>query len=82
MRASEAARIAAVTGRFCAHASGMSDATRPFVSHTLTMITEERQGVLALVPVVDRSSLIELVGAYESAQGFTPAGACGGLIPA
>ncbi|WP_221652077.1 hypothetical protein [Actinotalea ferrariae] len=48
----------------------------------LTLAAEEYEGVTGLVPFVDGSSLVDLVGAYESARGFTPAGGYGGLVPA
>lgn len=38
-------------------------------------------GMISLVPEIDGQSLIELVAAYESTQGYTPAGGYGGLVP-
>ena len=50
--------------------------------HELTLAAEKCQGVAELVPFVDGSSLVDLVGAFETAQGFEPAGGYGGLVPA
>jgi hypothetical protein len=38
-------------------------------------------GVHCVTPVVDDVSLVTLVGAYETARGWSPAGSYGGLIP-
>lgn len=35
----------------------------------------------SLVPEVDGTSLVTLVGGYESARGYEPAGGYGGLVP-
>ncbi|GAA1720021.1 hypothetical protein [Propioniferax innocua] len=45
------------------------------------VLENHRLSILEVVPHVDGSSLIELVAAFESSQGFTPSGAYGGLIP-
>ena len=37
--------------------------------------------VKSLVPEIDGQSLIDLVAAYETAQGYTPAGGYGGMVP-
>lgn len=37
--------------------------------------------VKSLVPEVDGQSLIDLVAAYETARGYTPAGEYGGIVP-
>jgi hypothetical protein len=46
------------------------------------MTVQEDQRGPALTPFVDGASLIEMVGAYETAQGFKPAGGYSGLVPA
>lgn len=58
------------------------DATLSYVFNLLGLTVEEIHGALALVPTVDGSSLIDMVGAYETTQGFTPSGGYAGLIPA
>lgn len=37
--------------------------------------------VMSLAPLIDGRSLIGLVAAYELAQGYTPSGGYGGVIP-
>ncbi|MBO1752546.1 hypothetical protein J4G33_12105 [Actinotalea sp. BY-33] len=46
------------------------------------LAVKESEGVVALVPTVDGASLIDMVEAYESLQGFAPAGGYAGLLPA
>ncbi|WP_163186957.1 hypothetical protein [Cellulosimicrobium sp. SL-1] len=39
-------------------------------------------GLVEVVPYVDGRSLVDVVGRFESARGYSPAGAYGGLVPA
>lgn len=50
--------------------------------NVLDLLAKENSGVVALVPSVDGVSLVDLVGAFEESQGFTPAGGYAGIIPA
>jgi hypothetical protein len=52
------------------------------VLNVLDLLAKENSGVVALVPSVDGVSLVDLVGAFEESQGFTPAGGYAGIIPA
>lgn len=50
--------------------------------NVLDLLAKDNSGVVALVPPVDGVSLVDLVGAFEESQGFTPAGGYAGIIPA
>lgn len=51
-------------------------------AHALELRVVTVDDVVEVVPHVDGRSLVELVGAVESAHGYSPAGAYGGLVPA
>jgi hypothetical protein len=52
------------------------------VRSTLSIrVTGGPTGPLTLTPVVDGRSLTELVGEFESRQGYSPAGGYAGLVP-
>lgn len=52
------------------------------VVNVLGLAVTESCGVSALVPTVDGVRLLDSVAAFEESQGFTPAGAYAGLVPA
>ncbi|MBK8470376.1 MAG: hypothetical protein WAR57_07390 [Candidatus Phosphoribacter sp.] len=48
----------------------------------LSFVAADNEGSVELVPVVDGTSLTQLVEDYESDHGMTPSGGYAGLIPA
>jgi hypothetical protein len=51
-------------------------------THALELRVITFDDVVEVVPYVDGRSLVALVGAVESANGYSPAGCYGGLVPA
>lgn len=51
-------------------------------THALELRVVTVDDVVEVVPYVDGRSLVALVGAVESAHGYTPAGGYGGVVPA
>jgi hypothetical protein len=48
---------------------------------TISFAIQQFEGTHAVIPLLDGTSLIEMVSAFESEQGFDVAGGYGGLIP-
>ena len=48
---------------------------------TISFAIQPFEGTHSVIPLIDGTSLIEVVLAFESKQGFDVAGGYGGLIP-
>ena len=49
--------------------------------HSLGVEVERTEGVASLIPLIDGTSLIDLVAAFETERGYDPAGVYAGLVP-
>lgn len=48
----------------------------------VTSLDDALVNVKQLIPFIDERSLVDIVGEFERAEGFQPAGGYGGLVPA